>query len=175
MQLRYMQRETHRAISAKWNPTDGTALLLFQSSLQKGALFSAQFFLSVVSSCHFLFSSSPLHAPSELLIYSLLGLDFFPLRSFACSSRYPSKGENSQEVNHVVHTQAPDHIRLHRGTSFPFLISDPAVLLWEFVFGLISNLYTFPRKTQQEACLQKPKCIIRQGQTWHILLKVFLL
>lgn len=34
------QRTAHVAISMKWNPTDGTALLLFQSSLQKVVLLS---------------------------------------------------------------------------------------------------------------------------------------
>lgn len=93
----------------------------------------------------------------------------FPIRCFADSCRYSSKGEHSLERNHAPQNQAPDHIwHMCRRKSFPFLISDPVVLLWEFMFGLISNLHTFPRKTQQEICLQKPKCIVRQGQTWCI-------
>lgn len=119
LQLRYTQKEAHRAISTKWNPTDSTALLLFQSSLQKVVLFSALFFLLAVSSCHFLFSSSPLHVSSELLISSCLAWIFF-LRSFACSSRSSSKGEHSLEVNHAPQTQAPDHIMTVQKDIFSF-------------------------------------------------------
>lgn len=64
---------------------------------------------------------------------------FSPLVPFACSSRYSSKGEYSQEVNHAPQTQAPNHIWLCRRTSFPFLISDPAVLLWDFQSLYISK------------------------------------
>lgn len=57
--------------------------------------------LSVVSLCHFLFSSSPLHVPSELLIFYLASI-FFPLRFFCA---FFSKGEHSLEVNHAPQTQ----------------------------------------------------------------------
>lgn len=99
------------------------------------------------------------------LLFAWLGV-FSPPFFCVFFSILDTKGKHSLEVNHAPQTQAPNHVWLCRRTSFPFLISDPNVLLWEFLFGLISNLHTFPRKTQQEACLQKR--IIRQGQTWCI-------
>lgn len=63
-----VHREQRRYPSV-WNEAVGTALLLFQSSLQKVVL---------LSTCHFLFSSSPLHALYVLLIPSLFDLYFYP-------------------------------------------------------------------------------------------------
>lgn len=91
------QRTAHIAISVKWNPADGTALLLFQSSLQKVVL---------LSTCHFLFSSSLLHALSVLLIPSLFDLHFPPL---VLIQRWIQP-----KVESHFQTPASDHIWLQR-------------------------------------------------------------